>query len=74
MFWYHLYFDEKKQQERGRLVIEQYFDHVGQIYEDKPKKNALYSPRFGMARYFKKALFGVCKDINIEIVKSFSEN
>lgn len=61
--WYYIYFNEEEQKNKGELVSELYFNHVGDIFEDKSKKTPLYSAKTGIRRFFPMTLFAVCKVI-----------
>ena len=62
--WYHIYFDEKEQKDRGELMCQQYFDYNGNIFEDESKKNAISSMRFRFDKYLKATLLTIFKDLD----------
>jgi len=41
--WYHILFEPKEQKDRAALVLEYYFDHLGNIYRNSSDKTTTYS-------------------------------
>jgi hypothetical protein len=64
--WYHIYFNDEKQRQRGHMLFEHYFDHIGNIYVDPSNSTALYSARVGFDNYLKKNLLAAFKKLDSE--------
>jgi hypothetical protein len=64
ILWYHVYFDEIKQLKQGRLLITHYFDHLGNIYQDKDRKSSIYSPRVDFDKYLENTILQIIRSIN----------
>ncbi len=63
--WYHLYFDENEQKDRGELVCEQFFDTKGLIYKDELKQHPLlFQMRGRFDSYLKKTFFQIFQAID----------